>query len=149
MKIFKPKNLLILLIVMFIIIQFVPVERTNPPQNAPIAVTGDVAQIMKSACYDCHSNTTVWPWYSHVAPVSWILSDHVRNGRRHLNFSAWNEYSKKKKLKKLDEIVEEIEKGNMPLAGYVKLHSEADLSTDQKQKLIAWANAAMDTASLK
>ncbi|MCA9731282.1 MAG: heme-binding domain-containing protein [Deferribacteres bacterium] len=148
MKIFKPKNLFLILILIFIIIQFVPVEKTNPPVTAPLRASDDVTHIMKSACYDCHSNETVWPWYSHVAPVSWLLSDHVRNGRRHLNFSAWGEYPGKRKLKKLDEIAEEIEGGNMPLAGYVKMHSEANLSAEQKQVLIDWAHAAMDTVSL-
>ncbi|KAA3618605.1 MAG: hypothetical protein DWQ05_06500 [Calditrichaeota bacterium] len=148
MKFFTFKRFVFLIIVILVIIQFVPVERSNPPESAPLVAQKEVAHILKTSCYDCHSNQTVWPWYSNVAPVSWILIDHVKEGRRHLNFSNWNEYQGKKKLKKLDELIEEVEEGNMPLEGYLKLHKDAILSTETKEKLLDWAHSEMDSVSL-
>lgn len=148
MKLFTVKRIFLALVILFVAIQFIPVDRTNPAETAPINAPADIAPILKSACFDCHSNQTVWPWYSKVAPVSWVIAEHVEDGRRHLNFSNWFEYSPKKQLKKLDELVEEVEEGKMPLEQYLYLHSEAKLSAEQKGKLIDWAHAAMDSVKI-
>ena len=148
MKIFTLKRILLALVILFIAIQFIPVERSNPAESAPLDVPSAIAPILKSSCFDCHSNQTVWPWYSKVAPVSWVIADHVEDGRRHLNFSTWYEYSPKKQLKKLDELAEEVEEGKMPMEQYLYLHSEAKLSAEQKEKLVNWAHAAMDSVKI-
>jgi hypothetical protein len=94
------------------------------------------AQLVKDACYDCHSYETTKPWYASVAPVSWLIADHVEEGREHLNFSIWGDYGSGKKEHKLEECVELLQEGEMPLKGYSLLHPKAKLSEGQKQDLI-------------
>lgn len=96
-----------------------------------------VAQIVKQACYDCHSHETKWPWYSHINPIGWVVSDHVVEGRDELNFSDWTSYSAKKADHKLEESMEYVKKDEMPLPGYVLLHAEARLSMEQKELIVA------------
>ncbi|MEB8347566.1 heme-binding domain-containing protein [Flavobacteriaceae bacterium KMM 6898] len=104
---------------------------TNPPQ--------DVKIILETTCYDCHSNNTVYPWYSTIAPVSFWMADHVRVGKKHLNFSDWENYTSKKKDHKLEELVEEVEGGDMPLKEYTWTHGEARLTSAQREMIITWA----------
>ena len=106
-------------------------EETNPPQ--------EVAGILESSCYDCHTNQTNYPWYNQVAPVSWWLADHIEEGKEHLNFSAWESYSPKKKDHKLEEVVETVESAEMPLNEYTWTHSEANLSEEQRKAVMDWA----------
>ncbi len=140
MKILNKRVWLILLVVT-IGIQFVPVERSNPPITEEISVPPDVAVILKRSCYDCHSHQTVWPWYSKVAPISWLVSNHVNEGRKHLNFSTWNRYSRKDQLKLLEELVEETGEGEMPLWSYTLLHSHAKLGPADIRILKEWAES--------
>ena len=107
------------------------ITETNPPE--------DVKLILKSTCYDCHSNNTRYPWYNNIAPVSYWLADHVKEGKGELNFSVWGSYSAKKKDHKLEEVVEVIEAGEMPLKEYTWTHEEAKLTDAQKQAIIKWA----------
>lgn len=104
---------------------------TNPPQEVKI--------ILQQTCYDCHSNNTEYPWYNNIAPVSYWLADHVKDGKKHLNFSDWESYSAKKKDHKLDELIEEVEEGEMPLNEYTWTHEEAQLTDQQRDDIIAWA----------
>jgi Haem-binding domain len=133
--------------IVFVAIQFVGPEKSNPPVEATrtiqanTQITPEVDAIITRACQDCHSHQTRWPWYSHVAPVTWFLVDHVNDGRRHLNFSEWATYNPKRMSKKLEEMRDEVEKGDMPLKSYLLLHSEAKLSQDDIQKLGEWATA--------
>ena len=120
-------------------IQFVPVSRTNPPVQARVEAPEQVLQILRGACFDCHSNETVWPWYAYVAPVSWTIARDVEKGRKHLNFSDFGTYSSEKQAGMREEIWEEVEEGAMPLAPYVKMHRAARLSDEQKQALKAWS----------
>lgn len=142
------KRLLILALIALIVIQFIPVEKNEggyESLNVFVAETkpsDEVAAILKSACYDCHSNQTVYPWYSNLAPASFYLADHVDNGKRHLNFSAWDAYSTKRKDHKLDELIEEVEADEMPLESYTLIHSEAMLDVAQTEALVNWAKAA-------
>lgn len=103
-------------------------------------VSPELAQLMKTNCYDCHSNQTVYPWYAEIAPVSYWLSDHVEDGKRHFNVSAWESYSAKKKDHKLDELIEYVEEGEMPLDSYTWLHG--DLSEEDTAALLQWASLA-------
>ncbi len=91
------------------------------------------------ACYDCHSNETVWPWYSQIAPFSWLLAWDVQEGRKELNFSRWNRYSPKERAKKVKESWEEIEEGEMPPWFYLPLHPEARLSAEDRAVVQEWA----------
>jgi len=104
---------------------------TNPPE--------EVKLILKNTCYDCHSNHTRYPWYNNVAPISYWLADHIEHGKGELNFSEWERYSNKKKDHKLEEVVEVIEEGEMPLNEYTWTHSDAKLTENQKQLIIEWA----------
>ena len=135
------KKIIIALIVILIGIQFIPVERTNPPISMDISAPGNVASILRNSCYDCHSNETVWPWYSKIAPVSFLVAGDVNKGRKHLNFSEWDKYETDKREKILEEIVEEVEKENMPLPIYTFTHPNAKLD-DHRIKLIKeWVNS--------
>ncbi len=128
-------------------IQFVGPEKTNPPVDAAQTIqantqmTPEVAAIINRACRDCHSHQTQWPWYSHLAPVSWFLIDHVNHGRSHLNLSEWTSYEPKKVGKLLEEMREEVEKDAMPLKSYLLLHAEARLSEAEVKALAEWTKA--------
>lgn len=102
----------------------------------------EVKQILKTACYDCHSANTEYPWYNNIAPVSYWLANHIEDGKRHLNFSDWANYDNKKKDHKLEEVIEEVNEGKMPLNEYTWTHADADLSSEQINALVTWAKTA-------
>lgn len=119
--------------VTFVLIQFIPYGRShdNPPITAEPAWNGPrTRELAKRVCFDCHSNETRWPWYSHIAPASWLLERDVREGRKHLNFSEWD-----RKQKHADEAAEELAKGEMPPWFYLPLHADARLDAKEKQEL--------------
>lgn len=105
------------------------------------AVPAGVQQVLKTSCYDCHSNNTRYPWYVNIQPVGWWLQSHVSTGKGELNFSEFGTYNEKKARHKFEEIEEMITKGEMPLRPYLWLHEEARLSTEQAEALVAWASA--------
>jgi exonuclease VII small subunit len=102
----------------------------------------EVEAVLKGTCYDCHSNKTEYPWYGEIAPVSWWMAEHIEEGREHLNFAEWDQYNKKKKDHKLEEVVETVESGEMPLDEYTWTHEEARLTPRQREAIIQWANQA-------
>lgn len=115
-----------------ILIQFVPVERDNPPVTRELQWDSPATrEIAVRACFDCHSNQTVWPWYSYIAPVSWRVSEHVVEGREHLNFQEWDRPNED-----FDEIEEVMESGEMPLSDYLILHAEAKLTQEETRQLV-------------
>ncbi|MBC6368861.1 heme-binding domain-containing protein [Algoriphagus sp. AK58] len=126
-----------------------PVVETNNPDDliGSGVVEGEVAGILKSACYDCHSNETKYPWYSYVAPVSWLVAKDIREGREELNFSTWQQYDMMEKLEKLDDIAIEVGEGEMPMKIYTYIHSEAKLTDAQRQLIITWTEATMDVVA--
>jgi cytochrome c551/c552 len=128
--------------VLLILAQFVPVDRTNPPVEQDVAAPADVDSILRRACYDCHSNETVWPWYSRIAPVSWLVVHDTNEGREHVNFSTWNRLSPAERDEVLEELWEEVEADGMPLPIYVPMHPEARLSDADKAALQAWVRAS-------
>ncbi|MBL8861472.1 MAG: heme-binding domain-containing protein [Planctomycetes bacterium] len=130
----------VVLFLAFVVIQFVPVSRTNPPATAPLEAPAEVAAVLRRACYDCHSNETVWPWYAYVAPVSWLVVRDTDEGREHLNFSTWGTLKPKARASKAAEVVEEIEEGEMPLAPYLWLHPEARLAAAELELLRRWSD---------
>jgi hypothetical protein len=123
----------------FVLIQAIPVETGNPPVTADIPAPPEVKAILRRACYDCHSNETRWPWYSRVAPVSWLVAWDVREGRAELNFSTWNEYGTRDRVGKLKESWEEVDEGEMPPWFYLPVHRDARLSPADRTMLRAWA----------
>lgn len=117
-----------------LVIQLVPYGRdhTNPPVvSEPQWDSPQTYDLAKRACFDCHSNETVWPWYSSVAPASWLVQRHVNEGREKLNFSNWNG-----EFDDLDELPEVVQEGEMPPQNYLLMHPEAQLTTQEKQQLI-------------
>jgi hypothetical protein len=121
------------------VMQFVPVERSNPPVEAEVPAPSNVRAVLRQSCYDCHSNETVWPWYSHVAPVSWLVAHDVHEARKHLNFSTWNKYDQKRQARKLNAAWEEVDEGDMPLSYYLAIHRDAVISAEDRALLRQWA----------
>ncbi len=109
---------------------FILVEK--PPQ--------EIAELLKTSCYDCHSNNTKYPWYNKITPVNYWMADHVKHGKGHLNFSEWDAYTAKKKDHKLEEIIEEVKEHAMPLPSYLWMHKEAKLSDGQIKTLLNWVD---------
>lgn len=108
-----------------------------------------VKNILEVSCYDCHSNNTVYPWYNNIQPVMWFLTNHVNEGKDHLNFDQFADYSSKKQHQKLEEIVEVLDKNEMPLTSYTIIHRNANLSAEQKEELVGWAKANMENMKPK
>jgi len=140
----------IVVVMIFIVIQFIP---GSYPKNKPAdendiityhQVPQEVAAILKTSCYDCHSNQISYPWYSRIAPVSFLLSHDINEGREELNFSDWGKFEKRRMIKKLDELTEEVEEGHMPLPIYTFIHTNAKLNDEQKEVLDNWANTLME-----
>ena len=129
----------LLLAITFVGIQFIEVERTNPLVTADINAPTEIKTIFRTSCYDCHSNETVWPWYSKIAPVSWLVSNDVKDGRKHLNFSEWEKLYSEKRAKLKKEIWDEVNKDEMPLDIYTYLHPSAKLEMIQKDMIKKWA----------
>jgi len=136
----KLKKILLLLIAVlaagFLLIQLVPYGRahTNPPVVAePNWDSPQTRELAQRACFDCHSNETVWPWYSNIAPISWLLQDHVDEGREKLNFSRWGTGDEGEEP---EEFYESIVEGEMPMASYLITHPEARLTEMEKAALL-------------
>ncbi|WP_373496372.1 heme-binding domain-containing protein [Aquiflexum sp.] len=144
------KLILIVLILVFIGIQFVPYELPAVESNNPgdillsSIVSQEVAGILKTSCYNCHSNETIYPWYSYMAPSSWLVAKDVREAREELNFSTWQENDMIKKLTLLDDISTEVGEGNMPMGIYTLMHPSAKLTDEQRDLIVAWAEETMD-----
>ena len=132
------------LIVVLIGMQFIPYHIKNEPVDekqdifANVSASPEVIDIMHAACYDCHSQKAVTPWYGYVAPIKFWLNKHVRGARMHVNFSQWSTYDQPARNHMLEECVEQMEMEEMPLASYTLLHPEAKLSSDQRKQLIAF-----------
>ena len=128
----------IALVAFLVLAQFVPVDRSNPAVGQQIEAPVEVAAVLERACYDCHSNETVWPAYSRVAPVSWLVARDVHEGREHLNYSTWDRYSAEERAELMEETLEEVAEGEMPMKPYLLLHPEAKLSAEDLAILRAW-----------
>lgn len=141
------KPILVGLLVTFVVIQFIArPEKISEPVNendiiSVLEIEGPIATMLKSACYDCHSDQPRYPWYASVAPISWKIGEHIEEGRDELNFSKWATYSAKRRDHKLEEMIEEVEEGKMPQPNYVRMHSEAKLTDEQVASLKTWVTA--------
>ena len=145
------KRILIVIAVLLVLAQFVPKSvfpLTNPPVDESRTLsararklTPEVNAILVRACQDCHSNKTVWPWYSKVAPVSWLLSDDVSGARRHMNMSDWAKYNPTAASRKLGDVCDEVKEGDMPLWYYRPMHPASKLSATDKSAICGWTRA--------
>lgn len=137
-----------ILVIVILLAQFIRPERTNPPVDhartlqAHVEVPANVDALLHAACYDCHSNETDWPWYASVAPASWLVVKDVNEGRRHLNFSTWGDNPARRADHKLEELIEMVGEGEMPLEIYVPLHAEAKLTGEERTAIVEWAKAS-------
>jgi len=143
MKLLK-KFLLLALLVLVIIQFFRPDKNSTQGDHALdfISETNpslEVKTVLEQSCYDCHSNNTNYPWYNDVAPISFWLADHIKDGKRHLNFSEWTGYDTEKKDHKLDEVEEMVADGEMPLREYTWTHEKARLTKEQREAVVDWA----------
>ncbi len=147
------KWIAIVLAVIFLGIQFVRPALTNPAVdesqtiNAQTQITPEVALILDRSCRDCHSNKTVWPWYTKVAPVSWWLADHVNEGRQNLNMSEWGKLPKDRQDRKLRQMCDQVQDGQMPLSSYLPMHPIAKLSDQDKKTLCEWTDKEREQMS--
>jgi hypothetical protein len=136
----------LVILVLFVAAQAYRPDRTNPAVDeaktlrANAHLTPEAANILERSCKDCHSSETTWPWYSNVFPVSWFLKSHVDEGRRELNISEWGSYAPRKRERKLHEICEQVESGEMPIRSYLPLHPSAKLSDEDRRVLCDWAH---------
>ena len=120
------------LLVVLIGIQFIPVERSNPPITNEVNWDSEETRALaKKACFDCHSHETIWPWYSYAAPLSFVIAHHVDHGREYLNFSDWTQPNED-----FEMVKEMIEEGEMPLWNYVLMHGEANLTPEEQENLL-------------
>lgn len=148
MKIFK--RILIFLLVILIVLQaFRTPKNSSGDMTKDISksyiVPPDVKVILAKACNDCHSNNTRYPWYAEIQPVSWWLGDHIKDGKRHLNFSEFDGYRIARQYKKLEECIKEVKEGGMPLPSYLIIHKDAVLTDAEKTALYNWCDILRDT----
>ncbi|AKA33740.1 heme-binding domain-containing protein [Flagellimonas lutaonensis] len=143
------KKIAVALLVVLVVMQFIRPDKNQTDNPDYVAVfeaetspSEEVKKILKQSCYDCHSDHTEYPWYNNIAPVSYWLADHIDHGKGHLDFSDWQNYDAEKKDHKLEEIVEEVKEGEMPLKEYTWTHSEARLTKEQREMITTWAQAA-------
>ena len=135
------KRVLLVGVAVFLLLQLWPVDRANPPvPETALRAPPEVEAVLRAACYDCHSNETKWPWYSYIAPISWQVAHHVEDGRAELNFSEWGSYRESKQLSLAEEMLEQIEQGEMPTWDYKLAHPEARLEPAQVDILRRWAD---------
>lgn len=140
----KLSRLLLIIALILLGIQLYRPARTNPPENplhnvrSAVQVPPNVDQILTRSCNDCHSYNTTWPWYSKVAPASWLVISDVDDGRRHLNFSEWATYNPERQQRKLSQICSEVDEGGMPLRQYTWIHKDSPLSREQRDAICNW-----------
>lgn len=138
------KKTIVWIAAVFLAIQLIPIDRENKPVKAEdnfvdiYSTPQHISTILKNACYDCHSNETVYPSYAYVAPLSWAVKDHVNEGRQYLNFSEWGTYNKDLRRNAVEKTVQTLENRTMPLPSYITYHPEANLTTAQIDTLKAY-----------
>jgi hypothetical protein len=130
--------------VLLLLAQFVPVDRTSPPVTGVVDAPEEVMLTLRRSCWDCHSNETRWPWYGYLAPVSWRLSQHVTEGREHVNFTEWTGYDTEDLEEIYEDIADEVREEGMPLKDYLLAHRSAVLSKADRERLITWAETARE-----
>ena len=143
------KKILVGLVLLFIIAQFFSPKKNQSEfvskeaffvqTNAPMKVQ----KILTQACFDCHSGQTTYPWYNSITPINYWLNSHINEGKKHFDISKWPKHPFKSRAHMLEELIEEVQEGNMPLASYTWTHKKANLSSDQIEALVDWAQKAI------
>lgn len=147
----RTKKILLLLLLVFIAMQFIQPawNKSAEIQQADIRqhfnVPANVAGILKTSCYDCHSNNTGYPWYANIQPVGWILAKHINDGKKELNFNEFSTYSERRQLSKFKAIGNSVKDGTMPLSSYTFIHADAKFLNGQKQLIMKWAFNTADS----
>lgn len=142
------KWLVIVVVVFLVVAQFIPVDRSNPTIDqsktlyATKTVPANVQSILQRSCANCHSNETTWPWYSHVAPVSWLVASDVHGARHKMNLSEWSAYTDHQKQDKIDGICEMVSSDDMPPSDYTFIHRNAVLTQQDRDTLCQWVKGA-------
>ena len=145
------KIILIVLLIIFVLIQFIRPEKNRSEGISPndistiYPVPDSIQSILKVACNDCHSNNTRYPWYAEVQPVAWWLNEHIKDGKHELNFSEFAKYRIRRQYVKLDQTIKLVKKNEMPLPSYTWIHKDAILSDQQKHAIASWASSIRDT----
>ena len=149
------KKILLAILIVFIVIQFIQPARNK---NGQVIAT-DISKIyslpqsvqatLKTACYDCHSNNTNYPWYTNIQPVGWMMARHIKEGKEELNLSEFGSYSERRQLSKLRSIENSIKDGSMPISSYTIIHKNARLTKEEKAQLIDWAKIIRDSLANK
>jgi hypothetical protein len=140
----KAKHVILIVVGIIVLMQVIRIDTVNPvaiPEKDFLNMTQappEIAKILTTSCYDCHSHHTLYPWYAQIAPASWFLKKHINEGRKNLNFSTWADYTADKQISKKEDIVEELEEQEMPLKSYTLIHSDAKLTDDSRLALIGW-----------
>jgi len=140
----KKKWYFIIVLIALVLMQFIRIDKTHPeinPTNDFINIKNpppEIAQMIKTSCYDCHSFESKYPWYAEVAPVSWYLKNHINEARHRVNFSEWASYEPEKASRKLHACADDIKEGDMPLSSYTLIHGDASLNQEQIKQLSEW-----------
>lgn len=149
------KRILIILLIAFLAIQFIRPEKNKAEGKSSndistlYTVPDSIESILKVACYDCHSNNTVYPWYAEIQPVAWWLNDHIVDGKKHLNYSEFTKYRIRKQYIKFEETEELVKENVMPLPSYTWIHKNAILTDRQKNAIIQWSSSIRDSLKAK
>jgi len=149
------KKILWVLLAVFIIIQFIRPKKNESTEvlasdiSKTYMVPSDVNNILVKACNDCHSNNTKYPWYNNFQPIAWWLNNHVNDGKRHLNFNDFTSMRVARQYKRLNDCIEEVKEGGMPLDSYTWIHKDAILTETEKQTLYNWCNTVRDSIKAK
>ncbi|PCH49878.1 MAG: hypothetical protein COC22_06200 [Flavobacteriaceae bacterium] len=145
------KKVLLILLIVLVGIQFIPTKRNQNQQilesdiSKTFTLPAEIQTIFKNSCYDCHSNNTNYPWYNKIQPVSWLLENHIKEGKKELNFNEFGSYSKRKQKNKLKSIKNQVIDDEMPMFSYTLIHKKAKLTESDKNLIKNWANKLMDS----
>ena len=145
------KRLLIIATALLVILQFIRPEKNKSESDPKHDIVNhlhpplQMENVLRTSCYDCHSNVTRYPWYAEVQPIGWWLAGHIKDAQAELNFSDFGGYKPRRQYRKLDEMITQIQEGGMPLPSYLIIHTDARLSREQKDMFVAWANSMRDT----
>ena len=143
----KKRLIWLIIILLIVLIQFIPNDKPEvilSNENDLIynnKLPESAENILRTSCYDCHSNESIYPWYSYIAPVSWLVVRDIKVGREELNFSEWESQSKMDKAKNIDKIIDEVSDEEMPMAIYTLIHTDAKLTAEDRQLLVDWADS--------
>lgn len=149
------KKIGITVLIVLIGIQFIQPARNENGQALPadisktVFIPGNVKSLLQTACNDCHSNNTNYPWYANIQPMGWLLANHIKDGKAELNFNEFGSYSQRRQQSKLKSIASQIKDDEMPLASYTMLHKNAKLTKEEKALIIDWALNAKDSLEQK